>query len=161
MSPTRLSNYVLGREPRARPVGRPDMAQNSNGLGQPEIQILRVFSGLGRARRPECAHIPLIGDLFTIRFADSIFDEDHFPALGGDFKYQKECRKINWNTQSIPVQIHTLQRLNCKFRRLYICRDLQMNCQMHSLIIKVSLNHSFLLGMYQKEWKYRIKPLNF
>jgi hypothetical protein len=34
---------------------------------------------------------PLIGDLFTTRFADSIFDEEHFPALGGDFKYQKEC----------------------------------------------------------------------
>lgn len=33
---------------------------------------------------------PLIGDLFTARFADSIFDEENFPALAGDFKYQKE-----------------------------------------------------------------------
>jgi hypothetical protein len=45
---------------------------------------------------------PLTGDLFTAHFADSIFDEEHFPALGGDFKYQKECQEINWNTQSVP-----------------------------------------------------------
>jgi hypothetical protein len=32
---------------------------------------------------------PLIEDLFTARFADSIFDEEHFLSLGGDFKYQK------------------------------------------------------------------------
>jgi hypothetical protein len=45
---------------------------------------------------------PLAWDLFTTRFADSIFGEEHFPALGGDFKYQKGCQKINWNTQSVP-----------------------------------------------------------
>jgi hypothetical protein len=44
---------------------------------------------------------PLIGDLFTTRFADSFFDEEHFPALGGYFKYQKECQEINWNTQCV------------------------------------------------------------
>jgi hypothetical protein len=44
----------------------------------------------------------LTEDLFTTRFADSIFDVEHFPALGGDFKYQKECQEINWNTQSVP-----------------------------------------------------------
>jgi hypothetical protein len=57
------------------------------------------------------------------------------------------------------VLIHVLQKLNYKFKRLYIYRGLQMNCQMHSLIIKVSQNLSFLLAMHQKEWKYRIKPL--
>jgi hypothetical protein len=45
---------------------------------------------------------PLIGDLFTAWFADSIFDEKHFSSLEGDFKYQKECREINWNIQSVP-----------------------------------------------------------
>jgi hypothetical protein len=44
---------------------------------------------------------PLTEDLFTTRFADSIFDVEHFPTLGGDFKYQKECQEINWNTQSV------------------------------------------------------------
>jgi hypothetical protein len=34
---------------------------------------------------------PLIGDLFTARYANCIFNEDHFPTLGGDFKYQTEC----------------------------------------------------------------------
>jgi hypothetical protein len=29
---------------------------------------------------------PLTGDLFKVWFADSIFDEEHFPALGVDFK---------------------------------------------------------------------------
>jgi hypothetical protein len=38
---------------------------------------------------------PLTCDLFTTRFADSIFQEKHFPALGGDIKYQKECKEIN------------------------------------------------------------------
>ena len=33
---------------------------------------------------------PLTGDLFPARFADYIFNEDHFPALGGEL-YQKEC----------------------------------------------------------------------
>jgi hypothetical protein len=43
---------------------------------------------------------PLTGDLFTTRYADCIFDENNFPALGGD-KYQTECQKINWNTTGI------------------------------------------------------------
>ncbi|KAJ1254815.1 hypothetical protein BS78_K323300 [Paspalum vaginatum] len=34
-------------------------------------------------------------------FADCIFNEEHFPALGGDFKYQKECREIDWDAKSI------------------------------------------------------------
>jgi hypothetical protein len=38
---------------------------------------------------------PLTGDLFTARFADSIFNEEHFPTLGGELEYQKECREIN------------------------------------------------------------------
>ena len=36
------------------------------------------------------------------RYADCIFNEDHFPALGGDFKYQYECQEIIWNAQGIP-----------------------------------------------------------
>ena len=44
---------------------------------------------------------PLTGDLFTARFADCIFNEEHFPALGGDFKYQNESREIDWDAKSI------------------------------------------------------------
>jgi hypothetical protein len=34
---------------------------------------------------------PLTGDLFTARYADCIFNVDHFSALGGDYKYHSEC----------------------------------------------------------------------
>jgi hypothetical protein len=44
----------------------------------------------------------LTEDLFTTRFANSIFDQEHFPALAEAYKYQKECREINWNTQGVP-----------------------------------------------------------
>jgi hypothetical protein len=44
---------------------------------------------------------PLTGDLFTARYADCIFNEDHFSALGGDYKYQNECQEINWDAQGI------------------------------------------------------------
>jgi hypothetical protein len=44
---------------------------------------------------------PLTGDLYTARFADCIFNEDHFPALGGEFKYPNECLEINWDDKSI------------------------------------------------------------
>jgi len=44
---------------------------------------------------------PLTGDLLTTRFADSIFNEDHFPALGGEFKYHAESQEINWDAKGI------------------------------------------------------------
>jgi hypothetical protein len=34
------------------------------------------------------------------RFTDSIFNEDYFPALGGEF-HQKECLEVDWNATSI------------------------------------------------------------
>jgi hypothetical protein len=34
---------------------------------------------------------PLTGDLFTARYADCIFSEDHFPALGGAIIPHKQC----------------------------------------------------------------------
>jgi hypothetical protein len=43
---------------------------------------------------------PLMGDLFIGRFADCIFNEDHFLALGGEL-YQKEYQKIDWNAEGI------------------------------------------------------------
>ena len=53
---------------------------------------------------------PLTGDLFTARYADCIFNEDHFPALRKNLKYQNECQKINWNVQGIPAfDPHTLE----------------------------------------------------
>jgi hypothetical protein len=45
--------------------------------------------------------VPLTGDLFTTRYTDCIFKENHFPALGGDYIYHSECQKINWNDKFI------------------------------------------------------------
>jgi hypothetical protein len=54
---------------------------------------------------------PLTDDLFTARFADCIFNEDHFLALGGDNKFITDGQKINWDDKSIQ------RRLNFKFRK--------------------------------------------
>jgi hypothetical protein len=39
---------------------------------------------------------PMTGDLHTARYVDCVFDEDHFPALGGE-RHPEECREIEWN----------------------------------------------------------------
>ena len=44
---------------------------------------------------------PLTGDVFTARYADCIFNEDHFPALGGGTKNHKQCQEINWDATDI------------------------------------------------------------
>jgi hypothetical protein len=36
---------------------------------------------------------PMTGDLFTVRYADCIFNEDHFPAFGGNFRIIQNVRK--------------------------------------------------------------------
>jgi hypothetical protein len=43
---------------------------------------------------------PLTGDLFTAQFADCIFNENHFLALGGEL-YQNECQEVHWNAEDI------------------------------------------------------------
>jgi hypothetical protein len=44
---------------------------------------------------------PLTGDLFIAWYADCIFNDDHFPALGRDYKYHLKCQEINWDDKSI------------------------------------------------------------
>jgi hypothetical protein len=43
----------------------------------------------------------LTGDLFTVQFADCIFNEDHFLALGGENKFINDGQEINWDDKSI------------------------------------------------------------
>ena len=45
--------------------------------------------------------VPMTRDLHTIQYADCVFDEDHFPALGGD-RHLEQCREIEWNTIGLP-----------------------------------------------------------
>jgi hypothetical protein len=61
---------------------------------------------------------PLTGDLFTARHADCIFNEDHFPALGGDIKYQKECPEIDWNAQGISSSDPRTQETELQVRKI-------------------------------------------
>nr|CAD40421.3 OSJNBa0065J03.17 [Oryza sativa Japonica Group] len=73
-------------------------------LGHPEpnhLNSLNAFKEISVALL--CQDLDRSGYLFIARFADSIFDEEHFPALGGEFKYQKECQEIDWDAQGIPV----------------------------------------------------------
>jgi hypothetical protein len=44
---------------------------------------------------------PMTEDLFTVRYADCIFNEDHFPALGREFQSNLKYQKINWDDKSI------------------------------------------------------------
>jgi hypothetical protein len=39
----------------------------------------------------------MIGDLFTARYADCIFNDDHFPVLEGEFQNNSECQEIMWD----------------------------------------------------------------
>jgi hypothetical protein len=43
----------------------------------------------------------LTDDLFTERFADCIFNGDHFLALGRDNKFINDDREIDWDDKSI------------------------------------------------------------
>jgi hypothetical protein len=60
---------------------------------------------------------PLTGDLHTAQFADSIFNEEHFPALGGG-KYlaRDECREITWESTGVLEWTLALKKMNLKFR---------------------------------------------
>jgi len=44
---------------------------------------------------------PTTGDLFMAQYADCIFNEDHFPALGGDIPHHKQCQETNWDALDI------------------------------------------------------------
>jgi hypothetical protein len=57
---------------------------------------------------------PMTGDFFTARYADCIFNEDHFATLGGEFQNNSECQEINWDDKLIisldpPTQETELQ----------------------------------------------------
>ena len=70
---------------------------------------------------------PLTGDLFTARHADCIFNEEHFPALGGDFKYQKECPEIDWNAHAISSSDPCTQETELQVRKIINLQHLANN----------------------------------
>jgi hypothetical protein len=58
---------------------------------------------------------PTTGDLFMARYADCIFYEDHFLALGETTNTIKNVRKLIGMPQTSPTLIHVLHILNSKF----------------------------------------------
>jgi hypothetical protein len=60
---------------------------------------------------------PLTCDLFTTRFADCIFNDDHFLVLGGDNKFINDGRKLIWMMSLYYPLTHVQRRLNFKFRK--------------------------------------------
>jgi hypothetical protein len=70
---------------------------------------------------------PLTGDLFTTCHVDCIFDEEHFPALGGDFKYQKECLEIDLNAIAILALDPRTQDTELQVRKIINLKHLANN----------------------------------
>ena len=66
---------------------------------------------------------PLSEDMFTARFADYRFDEIFYPKLGGETSEIKIYHCL--------ILIHILLLANKKYKRLFICRKLQIKCQTH------------------------------
>ena len=70
---------------------------------------------------------PLTGDLFTARYADCIFNEDHFPALGGDYKYQNQCPEINWDAQDISTHDPRTQESELQVQKIINLQNIANN----------------------------------
>ena len=66
------------------------------------------------------------------------FDNEHFQALGGIWCIRDNARKLCGMHKAFHAQDHVLNELNFEFKELLICIILQINCQIHLLITKVS-----------------------
>jgi hypothetical protein len=68
------------------------------------------------------------GDLFTARYADSIFDEEHFSALGGGlYLNNKECREIEWSASSIQSLDPRTRETKLEVQRIIHLQNLANN----------------------------------
>ena len=70
---------------------------------------------------------PLTGDLLTARFADSIFNEDHFPTLGREFKYHAESQEINWEAKGIANEDPRTQESELQVLRILNLQNIANN----------------------------------
>ena len=85
-------------------------------------------------------------DLFTARFVDCIFNEDHFPALGGEL-YQKECQEIDWNAKGIQIALG----FGMLIPKLFYPHELQKNGEIEILQTKSCDN---LADLFTKSLPY-------
>jgi len=96
---------------------------------------------------------PLTGDLLTTRFADSIFNEDHFLALGGEFKYHDESREINWDAKDIANEDPRTQESELQVLRILNLQNIANN--LPNTFTNGVIHFSDLLC--QKEWMYHFQ----
>ena len=69
---------------------------------------------------------PITRDLFTTRFADCIFNEDHFLVLGGEL-YQKECQEIDSNVEGIPFSDPCTTETELQIQRIIDLQNIANN----------------------------------
>jgi hypothetical protein len=69
----------------------------------------------------------MTGNLFTARFADSIFDEDHFWALGGEMYHKDQCREIDWNAKSMSFSDPRTMETEQQVQRLLDLQNIANN----------------------------------
>jgi hypothetical protein len=98
---------------------------------------------------------PLTGDLFTARYADCIFIEDHFPSLGGDYKYQKEWPKINWDAQDISTNDPRTQESELQVQKIINLQNIANN------LPDAFTDYKGVTKSYQCAWKNRGTKQNY
>jgi hypothetical protein len=66
---------------------------------------------------------PLTSDFFTARFADCIFNEDYFLALGGDNKFISDGREINCDDKSILSSDPRTKKTELQVQKIIVTTD--------------------------------------
>jgi hypothetical protein len=77
----------------------------------------------------------MTGDLFMSRYADCMFNDDHFSTLGGQFQNNLEYHKRNWDDKSIISSYPRTQETELQVQKIIICKMMQIICHMYSHII--------------------------
>ena len=70
---------------------------------------------------------PMTGDLHTTRYADCIFNEGNFPALGGEEYSSKECREIDWDVSGIQSLDPRTKETKLEARRIINLQQIANN----------------------------------
>jgi len=78
----------------------------------------------------------LIGDVFKARFEDCHFNETIFQPLGGEKSLLEAWREITCNVSTLSHLDPYKNQCEMKFKRLFICKELQINYRMYSPTIR-------------------------
>jgi hypothetical protein len=63
---------------------------------------LGIYGGFGSPSRIKYLEPLTAGDLHTVRYIDSILNEEHFPEFGrGKYLKKIKCQEIKWETKDV------------------------------------------------------------